>query len=115
YFSCSPRTHRPITWRLSAAARRPVLALDYRQGPVHKLADPLSDALGAYHCLLERGDEAGDMTRPGDPAGGHLALATLRALRDRAGPSPGGGRRRRAARCSPAATARARCPSSPTR
>lgn len=83
YFSCSPRTHRPITWRLSAAARRPVLALDYRQGPVHKLADSLSDALDAYHCLLERGYEPEDMIVAGDSAGGHLTLATLLALRDR--------------------------------
>ncbi|GAA3415493.1 alpha/beta hydrolase [Streptosporangium vulgare] len=41
YFACSPATHRPITWRLSAATRRPVLAVDYRQGPVHRPAEAL--------------------------------------------------------------------------
>lgn len=88
YFACSPRTHRPITWRLSAAARRPVLALDYRQGPVHKLADSLTDALDAYACLLKRGYEGRDVIVAGDSAGGHLTLATLLALRDRGMPLP---------------------------
>ncbi|WP_157245367.1 alpha/beta hydrolase fold domain-containing protein [Nonomuraea typhae] len=88
YFSCSPRTHRPLTWRLSAAARRPVLALDYRQGPVHTPAESLADALHAYGCLLERGYS--DIVLAGDSAGGHLCLVTLLALRDRGMPPPSG-------------------------
>ncbi|MGN9839800.1 alpha/beta hydrolase [Nonomuraea sp. H19] len=88
YFSCSPRTHRSITWRLSVTARRPVLALDYRQGPVHKLADSLADALDAYDCLLRRGHAPGDIIFAGDSAGGHLTLATLLALRDQGRPLP---------------------------
>ncbi|MGP3958085.1 alpha/beta hydrolase fold domain-containing protein [Nonomuraea sp. 3N208] len=87
YFSCSPRTHRSITWRLSVVARRPVLALDYRQGPVHKLADSLADALEAYDCLL-RSHAPEDIIVAGDSAGGHLTLATLLALRDRGLPLP---------------------------
>src|SRR5690606_3785395 len=79
----APRPRRPITWRRAAAARRPVLARGYRQGPVPKLADSLSGALDAYHCLLERGYEPEDMIVAGDSAGGHLTLATLLALRDR--------------------------------
>ncbi|TMR28574.1 alpha/beta hydrolase [Nonomuraea zeae] len=88
YFSCSPGTHRSITWRLSVVARRPVLALDYRQGPVHKLADSLADALDAYDCLLRQGYAAEDIILAGDSAGGHLTLATLLALRDRGLPRP---------------------------
>lgn len=88
YFSCSPATHRPITWRLSVAARRPVLALDYRQGPVHALAESLADALDAYDCLLSRGFDPADVLFAGDSAGGHLTLATLLALRDRGLPLP---------------------------
>ncbi|WP_063765478.1 alpha/beta hydrolase [Nonomuraea candida] len=88
YFSCSPRTHRSITWRLSVTAGRPVLALDYRQGPVHTLADSLADALDAYACLLRRGYAPGDVIMAGDSAGGHLTLATLLALRDRGLPLP---------------------------
>lgn len=88
YFSCSPATHRPITWRLSVVARRPVLALDYRQGPVHALAESLADALDAYACLLARGFSPEDVLFAGDSAGGHLTLATLLALRDRGLPLP---------------------------
>ncbi|WP_223167871.1 alpha/beta hydrolase fold domain-containing protein [Nonomuraea sp. SYSU D8015] len=88
YFACSPRTHRSITWRLSVAARRPVLALDYRQGPVYKLADSLADALDAYDCLLRRGHAPEDVIVAGDSAGGHLTLATLLALRERGRPLP---------------------------
>ncbi|MEU8176678.1 alpha/beta hydrolase [Microbispora hainanensis] len=91
YFVCSPATHRPITWRLSAAARRPVFSLDYRQGPVHTLAESLSDALQAYECLLGLGYAAGDIVLAGDSAGGHLTLATLLALRDRGMPLPAAG------------------------
>ncbi|MEV4068083.1 alpha/beta hydrolase [Nonomuraea dietziae] len=88
YFSGSPATHRPITWRLSVVARRPVFALDYRQGPIHSLAESLQDALDAYGELIERGHEPGDILFAGDSAGGHLTLATLLALRDRNLPLP---------------------------
>ncbi|GGO23059.1 hydrolase [Microbispora rosea subsp. aerata] len=91
YFVCSPATHRPITWRLSAAAGRPVFSLDYRQGPVHSLPESLTDALRAYECLLDRGYAARDIVLAGDSAGGHLTLATLLALRDRGMPLPAAG------------------------
>jgi acetyl esterase/lipase len=69
-------------------AKRPVLALDYRQGPVHSLAESLSDAIDAYRCLLDRGYAPRDILLAGDSAGGHLALVTLLALRDRGVPLP---------------------------
>ncbi|MEV6984916.1 alpha/beta hydrolase [Sphaerisporangium sp. NPDC051017] len=88
YFFCSPATHRPITWRLSTVARRPVFAYDYRQGPAHTLRESLSDALGAYQGLLDQGYDAQDIVIAGDSAGGHLTLATLLALRDQGTPLP---------------------------
>ncbi|GAA4573782.1 alpha/beta hydrolase [Planotetraspora kaengkrachanensis] len=88
YFICSAATHRPITWRLSAVAKRPVLAIDYRQGPIHTLAHSLTDALEAYQSLLDRGHAPGDILFAGDSAGGHLALATLLSLRDQGRPLP---------------------------
>ncbi|RJL31604.1 alpha/beta hydrolase [Bailinhaonella thermotolerans] len=88
YFVCSPATHRPITWRLSRAARRPVLAIAYRQGPVHRLSVSLEDALTAYGVLLERGYAPEDVLFAGDSAGGHLTLASMLALRDRGLPLP---------------------------
>lgn len=91
YFVCSPATHRPITWRLSDTAGRPVFSLDYRQGPVHSLAESLADALQAYECLLGLGYAGTDIVLAGDSAGGHLTLATLLALRDRGMPLPAAG------------------------
>ncbi|GII27858.1 alpha/beta hydrolase [Planotetraspora mira] len=88
YFICSAATHRPITWRLSAVAKRPVLAIDYRQGPIHTLAHSLTDALEAYQSLLDRGHRPKDILLAGDSAGGHLALATLLSLRDQGRPLP---------------------------
>ncbi|MFC7587035.1 alpha/beta hydrolase [Nonomuraea antimicrobica] len=88
YFSCSPLTHRSITWRLSVAAGRPVLALDYRQGPEYRLADAQADALDAYECLLRRGHAPEHIVLAGDSAGGHLTLVTLLALRDAGRPLP---------------------------
>ncbi|GAB1817957.1 alpha/beta hydrolase [Herbidospora sp. RD11066] len=88
YFICSPVTHRPITWRLSAVTGRPVLALDYRQGPQHKLAESLADALDAYRALLDRGFPPEGIILAGDSAGGHLTLALLLSLRDNGLPLP---------------------------
>ncbi|WP_248959178.1 alpha/beta hydrolase, partial [Sphaerisporangium perillae] len=88
YFFCSPATHRPITWRLSAAARRPVYALNYRQGPIHSLSESLADALDAYQGLVDHGYAPQDILVAGDSAGGHLALAMMLALRDRGLPLP---------------------------
>ncbi|GAA3430179.1 alpha/beta hydrolase [Streptosporangium nondiastaticum] len=88
YFACSPATHRAITWRLSAVARRPVLAVDYRQGPVHRPTESLQDAITAYGCLLERGYDPARILFAGDSAGGHLTLTALLALRDRGSPLP---------------------------
>ncbi|HEY9524245.1 MAG TPA: alpha/beta hydrolase fold domain-containing protein, partial [Thermopolyspora sp.] len=70
YFFCSPATHRPITWRLSEAAGCPLLAVDYRQGPVHGLGDSLADAIAAYRWLLDRGHDGQDILLAGDSAGG---------------------------------------------
>jgi len=91
YFVCSPATHRPITWRMSVAAGRPVFSLDYRQGLVHSLAESLSDAIQAYQGLLDLGYAARDILLAGDSAGGHLTLATLLSLRDRGMPLPAAG------------------------
>ncbi|MGP3920771.1 alpha/beta hydrolase [Nonomuraea sp. 10N515B] len=84
YFVGSPATHRTISWRLSAATKRPVLALDYHQG--RSLAESLTDACDAYRCLLNQGYAPQDILLAGDSAGGHLTLATLLALRDEGTP-----------------------------
>jgi epsilon-lactone hydrolase len=88
YFFGSPRLYRPFNWRLSAATRRPVLALDYRLVPEHTPADALEDALEAYEFLLKRGYRSEDVVIGGDSAGGHLTLALLLALKEKDMPPP---------------------------
>jgi epsilon-lactone hydrolase len=84
YFFGTPKLYRPLTWRLAAATRRPVLAIDYGLTP----DDALIDALITYQSLLDRGYEATDIVLGGDSAGGHLVLATLLALKERGAPLP---------------------------
>jgi monoterpene epsilon-lactone hydrolase len=89
YFFGSRRVFRPLTWRLSAATRRPVLAIDYRLAPEHTLDDAREDAVAAYQALLARGFAPGSITVGGDSAGGHLTLVTLLTLRERGLALPG--------------------------
>ncbi|WP_233359050.1 alpha/beta hydrolase [Thermomonospora amylolytica] len=75
YIVCSPRTHRPITSRLSADCGLPVFVPHYRLAPEHPFPAPLEDALDAYCWLLEEGYPADRIVIAGDSAGGHLAAA----------------------------------------
>ncbi|MDP2226272.1 MAG: alpha/beta hydrolase [Moraxellaceae bacterium] len=91
YFFSSAEAHRPLTWRLSRAAKRPVLAINYRQGPNHHIDLAREDALEAYQHLLDRGYPAEHILIGGDSAGGHLTLVTLQAIRDAGLPLPRAG------------------------
>jgi epsilon-lactone hydrolase len=88
YFGLSAAAARPLTWRLSEAARRPVLAIDYALAPENDLPAALADARTAYRWLLADGFRPENVTLAGDSTGGHLALATLLAVRDEGLPLP---------------------------
>lgn len=88
YFFCSPKTHRPITWRLSRETKTRVLSLNYRMVPEHSLDDCCEDAVSAYRWLLDKGYAPENIVIGGDSAGGGLTLLTLLALRNRAIPLP---------------------------
>jgi epsilon-lactone hydrolase len=88
YFSLSAAAARPLTWRLSEAARRSVLAIDYALAPENDLPAALADALTTYRWLLADGFRPENVTLAGDSTGGHLALATLLAVRDEGLPLP---------------------------
>ena len=90
YIVCSPRTHRPITSRLSADCRLPVLVPHYRLAPEHPFPAPLEDALDAYRWLLEQGYPADRIVVAGDSAGGHLAAVLTAELCRLDLPSPAG-------------------------
>jgi epsilon-lactone hydrolase len=82
YVAGSPCLYRNLTWRIAAAARARVLAIDYRLAPEHPFPAALDDAFAACRWLI---DGKADPTRTaivGDSAGGGLALALLLKLRD---------------------------------
>lgn len=83
YFFGSGSLHRQVTWRMSQALSRPVLAIDYRLAPRHSFEAWRDDAVAAYEYLLAQGYRGSDITVAGDSAGGHLTLVLLQTLRDR--------------------------------
>lgn len=89
YRTGAPATYRHFTWRIAAATRASVLAIDYRLAPEHPFPAALEDAVAAYRWLLAEGAEPGKVLIMGDSAGGGLALATLLKLRDERCPLPG--------------------------
>lgn len=90
YCFSSAQHHRPITWRLSRAAHRPVLAINYRQAPDHHVDHSCEDAVAAYRHLLAKGYQPQDILVGGDSAGGHLTLVLLQTLRELGLPMPAG-------------------------
>jgi len=91
YCFSSAQAHRPLTWRLSRMARRPVLAINYRQGIDHDFEHCRDDAMAAYRHLLGLGYRPENILIGGDSAGGHLTLITLQAIRDAGLPLPRAG------------------------
>lgn len=77
----SPRTHRPLTWRLAKDIGIPVYAIDYRLAPEHPYPAGLDDCVAAYRGLLENGIPAKSILVGGDSAGGNLTLALALRLK----------------------------------
>jgi acetyl esterase/lipase len=90
FFMSSPFEHRPIIWRLAAATKRRVLALDYRKVPDHAFPAWLDDASAAYEEILAQGVAPADVVLSGDSAGGNIALALAHRIRTRKLPMPDG-------------------------
>lgn len=88
FFCGSPRSHRPISWRLAYQAKVKVLSIDYRLVPENSLEDALDDAVHAYHWLLDNGYKPENIAMGGDSAGGGLTLFTLLRLKAENLPQP---------------------------
>jgi acetyl esterase/lipase len=78
----SINTHREFLGRFATAARRKVLAINYRLAPEHPFPAALEDSTAFYQWLLSEGLDSTSLVIAGDSAGGGLALATALALRD---------------------------------
>lgn len=63
-----------------------ILSIDYRLAPSSPWPLPLLDAISAYVYLVNEGVAEGDIALIGDSAGGHLALALARYIRDNGKP-----------------------------
>lgn len=75
-------SHRELMAGLSAAARCPVLGVDYRLAPEHRYPAALNDAATAWQWLADQGHAPQHIALAGDSAGGGLALSLLLRLRD---------------------------------
>lgn len=87
-------SHRPLSARISRAAKAAVLAVHYRLVPEHPFPAGLDDCVHAYRWLRSNGPngpaEAKTIFIAGDSAGGNLTLATLLACKERNIPLPTG-------------------------
>ncbi|MEO1623448.1 MAG: alpha/beta hydrolase [Cyanobacteria bacterium J06632_3] len=90
YVACSPWTHRPITAALARLTPAKVFVPVYRLAPEFPYPTALDDAEEAYRWLLNSGVSHRDIILAGDSAGGGLALALLRRIRDQGLPLPAG-------------------------
>ena len=85
----SPSLYRHVTWRIAAAARAGVLAVDYRLAPEHPFPAALNDAFAAYNWLRAGGADPARIAVMGDSAGGGLVFSLMLKLRDEGCPLPG--------------------------
>ena len=75
--------YRGLAARLSAAAGRPVLTVDYRHAPEDPFPAALDDCVAAWRWLVHDQDAAPDrIVMVGDSAGGNLVVATMLRLRN---------------------------------
>jgi acetyl esterase/lipase len=88
YVTSSPALYRNFTWRIAAAARARVLAIDYRLAPEHPFPAAFDDAFAACRWLLAGKADPRRTAVMGDSAGGGLGLALLLKLRDGGHESP---------------------------
>ncbi|NUS45921.1 MAG: alpha/beta hydrolase [Mycobacteriaceae bacterium] len=89
FITCGLNTHRRMVAKIAAAARLPVLAVEYRQLPSAHIVQSVEDCRSAYLHLLDVGFPAERIVLCGDSAGAGLAFLLSLRLRDDGLPLPG--------------------------
>ncbi|HJV27637.1 MAG TPA: alpha/beta hydrolase [Aromatoleum sp.] len=86
FVSCGLDTHDTLCRYLAARSGSLVVSVDYRLAPEHRFPAPVDDAVAAVRWVHDHADEIGaEATRivvAGDSAGGNLAAAAAKVLRD---------------------------------
>lgn len=86
---CDLDTHQPLAAAISRGTDAAVLMVDYRLAPEHPFPAAIDDCAAALACVMAEGAALGlDSTRvalAGDSAGGNLAAALARRVRDEGG------------------------------
>lgn len=86
YVMGSPKSHRPITSRLSEISNAAVLSIDYRLMPEHSRVAGIEDCRTVYQWVLDNGPDGPapveTLVVAGDSSGGNLALTTIAWARD---------------------------------
>lgn len=83
---CDLDTHQPLAAAIARGTDAAVLMVDYRLAPEHPFPAAIEDCAAALACVMAEGEALGlDSTRvalAGDSAGGNLAAALARRVRD---------------------------------
>ncbi len=89
YIFCSIHTtHKDMLWRLSAASKCRVFAIDYRLAPENPYPAAVDDAVSAYQWLLDQGYKPENIAVAGDSAGGGLTYGSVLKIKDMGLPVP---------------------------
>lgn len=81
--------HDSLMSRIAEETRSTLLAVEYRQLPLHAVHVSTADGVAAYRHLLSLGIAPADIVFMGDSAGGFLAFTVADAAREEGLPVPG--------------------------
>lgn len=82
--------HRQLMSRIAEDTRSSVIAVNYRQLPLHPVSASIADGLDAYRYVLESGVPASQVVIMGDSAGGYLTFQVALAAQAAGLPMPAG-------------------------
>ncbi|MFB6262930.1 MAG: alpha/beta hydrolase fold domain-containing protein, partial [Bradymonadaceae bacterium] len=88
YFFGSTDSYADLLAEFAHRSDLPVLGVNYRRCPEHRIEDAVDDVVAVFEELYGRGWRAENLVVAGDSAGGGLAVSSCMAMRDRGVPVP---------------------------